>query len=212
MVEKIESMNLKDTYNKIAGDWHKDHQDDSWWVSGTDAFAAFLKVGDTVLDVGCGGGTKSRYLTNKRFKVFGIDFSENMIEIAKREVPEAEFAVMDMKDLSRLNRAFDGVFAQASLLHIPKKEVHSVFREFLSHLKSNGYLYVAVKEKNEGQRDEEIKKESDYGYKYERFFSFYTIDELKQYFLDAGLAIVYEDVVPSGKTQWISVIGRKQEK
>ena len=58
----------------------------------------------------------------------------------------------------------------------------------------------------------EIKKESDYGYEYERFFSFYTIDELRQYFLDAGLAIVHEDVVPSGKTRWISVIGKKVEK
>ena len=203
---------LRETYNKIAGDWHKDHQDDSWWVSGTDAFTAFLKAGDTVLDVGCGGGAKARYLAKKGFKVFGIDFSENMIEIARREVPEAEFAVMDMKDLSRFGREFDGVFAQASLLHITKKEVHSVFREFLSHLKPNGYLYVAVKEGNEGQRDEEIKKESDYGYEYERFFSFYTIDELRQYFLDAGLAIVHEDVVPSGKTRWISVIGKKVEK
>jgi len=181
-------------------------------VSGTDVFAAFLKAGDTVLDVGCGGGTKSKYLTEKGLRVVGIDFSEGMIDIAKREVPKAEFAVMDMKDFSRLDREFDGVFAQASLLHIHKKDVHSVFREFLSHLKPNGYLYVAVKEKNADQADEEVKRESDYGYEYERFFSFYTIDELKQYFLDADLAIVYEDIVPSGKTQWISVIGRKQEK
>ena len=211
MVEKIESMNLKDTYNKIAEDWHKDHQDDAWWVSGTDAFAALLKAGDTILDVGCGGGTKARYLAGKGFKIFGIDFSEGMIEIARREVPEAEFAVMDMKDLSHISREFDGVFAQASLLHIQKKEVHSIFHEFLSRLKPDGYLYVAVKEGDEGQLDEEIKKESDYGYEYERFFSFYTIDELRQYFLDTGLVIVCEDIISSGKTRWISVIGRKRK-
>ena len=201
--------NLKDTYNKIAEDWHKDHKPDTWWIKGTDAFISFLQPGARVLDVGCGGGTKSAYLTEKGFRVVGIDFSERMIEIAHKEVPEAEFAVMDMGDLSRLGREFDGVFAQASLLHIQKKEAHSIFREFLSRLKPNGYLYVAVKEKNEGQRGEEVKRENDYGYEYERFFSFYTIDELKQYFLDAGLAIVYEDIVPSGKTRWLSVIGRK---
>ena len=132
-----------------------------------------------------------------------------MIEIAKREVQEVEFAVMDMRDLSGLRRTFDGIFAQASLLHIQKKDVHSVFHELLSHLKPSGYLYVAVKEKNADQTEEEVKQENDYGYEYKRFFSFYTIDELKQYFLDAGLAIVHEDVVPSGKTRWMSVIGKK---
>lgn len=202
-------MNLKNTYNKIAGDWHKDHIDDTWWVKGTDAFISFLQPGARVLDVGCGGGTKSKYLVEKGFRVVGIDFSEGMIEIARREVPEAEFAVMDMGDLSRLDREFDGAFVQAALLHIPKKEVHSVLREFLSRLKPNGYLYVAVKEKNADQAEEEVKRENDYGYEYERFFSFYTLDELKQYFLDAGLEIVSEDVVPSGKTRWISVIGKK---
>ncbi len=209
--ESYSEEKMREAYNRIAEDWHQDHKPDTWWIKGTDAFISFLRPGAHVLDVGCGGGTKSAYLIEKGFRVVGIDFSDGMIEIAKREVPEAEFAVMDMKDLSGIRREFDGVFAQASLLHIPKNEVHSVFREFLSRLKPNGYLYVAVKEKNEGQLDEEIKKESDYGYEYERFFSFYTSVELKQYFLDAGLAIVYEDVVPSGKTRWISVIGRKQE-
>lgn len=35
------------------------------------------------------------------------------------------------------------------------------------------------------------------------------MDELKQYFLDVGLEVVHEDIVPSGNTRWISVIGRK---
>ncbi len=203
--------NLRDTYNKIAEEWHGDHQSNDWWVPSTNTFISFLPTGASVLDVGCGGGTKAKYLASRGLQVLGIDFSENMIEIARREVPEAEFAVMDMRDLSELRRNFDGIFAQASLLHIPKKEVHSVFRKFLSHLKPNGYLYIAVKEKKEGQPDEEIQKESDYGYEYERFFSFYAFDELKQYFSDADLEIVSENIIPSGKTRWITVIGRKRE-
>ncbi|MBI4114681.1 MAG: class I SAM-dependent methyltransferase [Candidatus Niyogibacteria bacterium] len=210
--ESYSEEKMRDAYNRIAEDWHIDHKPDTWWINGTDAFISFLQPGALVLDVGCGGGVKAQYLAKKGFKVFGIDFSAGMIEIARREVPEAEFAVMDMKDLSSIRREFDGVFAQASLLHIPKKEVHLVFREFLSHLKPNGYLYVAVKEKKDNAPDEEEKQENDYGYEYKRFFSFYTIDELKQYFLDAGLAIVYEGVVPSGKTRWLSVIGRKGKK
>ena len=48
-------MNLKETYNKIAEDWHADHSSDDWWQEGTDKFIWNLKNGASVLDVGCGG-------------------------------------------------------------------------------------------------------------------------------------------------------------
>ena len=82
---------LKSTYNHIAEDWHKDHKEDTWWVEGTDKFVSFLKYNSLVLDVGCGAGVKSNYLINKGLKIVGLDFSEKMIEIAKREVPKVGF-------------------------------------------------------------------------------------------------------------------------
>ncbi len=79
------AMDLKDTYNKIAEDWHKDHTQDDWWVDGTLKFISLVGVGKEVLDVGCGAGTKSKFLKENGLSVTGIDFSEKMIEIAKRE-------------------------------------------------------------------------------------------------------------------------------
>ena len=201
-------MNLKDTYNKIAKDWHKDHQSDDWWVEGTDAFISFLKQGDLVLDVGCAGGFKSKYLINKGLSVLGIDFSENLIEIAKKEVSGAEFLVMDMREVNTLHQKFDGIFAQASLLHLPKKETPEIIKKFFANLKSGGYLYVAVKGARDNISEEEVKEENDYGYSYERFFSYYTTDEIKKYFADAGFEIVYENISEVSST-WIQIIGRK---
>src|SRR5258706_10762297 len=109
-------MNLKDTYNKIAESWHKDHQTDDWWIEGTDKFISLLKQGDSVLDVGCGGGTKTKYLIGKGLKVLGIDFSENLIEIAKREVPQGTFLVMDINNVDMMQENFNGIFMQAVLL------------------------------------------------------------------------------------------------
>ena len=113
-------MNLKETYNKIAEDWHKGHKQDAWWVGGVDKFISFLRSGSLVLDVGCGTGLKSKYLINRGLKVVGIDFSEKMIETAKREVPEGEFWVMDMEEAAKLEGNFNGIFLQAALLHIKK--------------------------------------------------------------------------------------------
>jgi SAM-dependent methyltransferase len=167
-------MFLKDTYNKIAEDWHKDHESDLWWMSGTDQFISFLKNGDLVLDIGCAGGRKSKYLIEHGLRVVGVDISEKFIEIAKKEVPEAEFHVLGLEDLDKLDPVFDDIFMQAVLLHIPKKEVEKNFKKVITKLKAGGYLYVAVKEKYPNGPEEEIKDENDYGYSYQRFFSYFT--------------------------------------
>ena len=202
-------MDLKETYNRIAEDWYKDHHGDDWWVKGTDKFISLLKPHATVLDVGCGAGVKSKYLLDRGLKVIGVDFSDKMIEIAKREVPKGEFYVKDIYDLKDFNKTFDGVFAQAVLLHIPKARIGEAMDNLASRLNEGGYLYVAVKQSRPGEKDEKIEMENDYGYSYERFFSYFTLDEIKGLFEAAGLAVQYENVALYGRTNWIQVIGVK---
>ncbi len=202
-------MNLRDTYNKIANEWHRDHQNDDWWITGTNTFVSMLKPGALVLDVGCAAGTKSKHLISKGLKVVGIDIAEKFIEIAKREVPGAEFLVLGMEEIKTLNRQFDGIFMQASLLHIPRLEAPEVIKQAATRLNDDGLLYIAVKAKKENGPEEEVKTEHDYGYAYTRFFSYFTTDEIKSMIEQAGLKIAYENVTPSGKTHWVQVIGKK---
>ena len=202
-------MDLKSTYNRIAEDWFKDHHGDTWWVEGTDKFVSFLKPGALVLDVGCGAGVKSKYLLDKGLNVVGVDFSEKMIEIAQREVSGATFRVAEIKDLSGLKEDFDGILAQAVLLHIPKSEAGAVVKGLRDKLMNGGYLYIAVKQKREDGKEEEMLKEDDYGYEYERFFSYFTLPEIQKYVSDAGMEMCYENVALSGHTNWIQVICRK---
>jgi len=202
-------MDLKATYNLLAEAWHKDHKSDIWWIGGTDRFADFLNPGSAVLDVGCGAGTKSKYLISKGLRVTGIDFSENLIKIAKREAVNGKFVLLDMREVDKLNQEFDGIFAQATLLHIPRNEIEKVVRGLYNKLKDGGYFYIAVKEKRANGPEEEIKPESGYGHDYERFFSYFSIDEIKEYLRKLNMAICYESITPSGNTRWIQIIGRK---
>lgn len=203
-------MNLKETYNRIAEDWHHDHVDDAWWVEGTDAFIKELPQGGSVLDVGCGSGVKSKYLVERGCKVIGIDISDGLLDIARREVPAAEFRELSMTDLDSMAETFDGVFAQASLLHIPKKEAGEVVQKLAGRLVPGGLLYIAVKEVRSDKSEESIERENDYGYEYERFFSYFTLAELEQYLRDAGLEVVSKSRSPnpSGKTVWLQIIGK----
>src|ERR1035441_8160251 len=110
-------MDLKSTYNRIAKDWDNDHTNDQWWREGLEKFTSLFKSGASILDVGCGSGVKAEILQKKGLKVTGIDFSEKMLEIARRRVPNGNFQLVDLYELSRFNEKFDGIFAQAILLH-----------------------------------------------------------------------------------------------
>jgi 2-polyprenyl-3-methyl-5-hydroxy-6-metoxy-1,4-benzoquinol methylase len=204
-------MDLKETYNRIGENWNVDHANDVWWIEGTDAFIQSLPQGAHVLDVGCATGLKSKYLIEHGFQVHGIDIADTFIEIAKREVPEGSFQELSMMDLDSLTDTFDGVFAQASLLHIPKKDAGEAVQKMARRLVSQGILYIAVKESKEGLPDEGILKEQSYGFEYERFFSYFTMKELESYLAAAGIAVVSEfrNPSPSGKTVWLQIIGRK---
>ena len=59
----------------------------------------------------------------------------------------------------------------------------------------------------------EIRKENDFGYEYERFFSYFTLSEFKDYFNKLGLEIISENVIlsSSGRSNWINITGKKNK-
>ncbi|MFZ3020015.1 MAG: class I SAM-dependent methyltransferase [Minisyncoccia bacterium] len=200
-------MDLKSTYNKIAEDWFRDHDADTWWYSGTDKFLSLLPKDATILDIGCGAGQKTRYISKKGYKVIGADFSEKMIEIAQKQAPEINFEVLDIYEIDKFHKTFDAIFAQAVLLHIPKARVEEVLLKIKSRLNQNGLLYIAVKAVRDDGIEEHTKQENDYGYKYERFFSYYTMSELEKYLSNLNMEVIWKTSTASGHVEWLQIIG-----
>ncbi len=201
---------LRGTYDRIAADWARDHEGDTWWRDGTARFASLLPPGARVLDAGCGSGQKARFFQDLGMHVLGIDFSEKLLDIARRTATGSEFRLLDLRDIGTLPEAFDGVFAQASLLHIPKAETFSVIEGMVSRLVPQGLLYIAVKAQRPGNPEEEVVTENDYGYAYDRFFSYYTMDEMRAHLDRLGLSLVHAEV-PQAATQgdWLQIIARQ---
>jgi SAM-dependent methyltransferase len=201
--------NLKETYDKIAEFWLHDHADDDWWIGGTNTFLSYLKPGAAILDVGCGAGVKSAYLAGKGFRVTGIDFSDRMIELSRQRVSGASFYIKDIYSPLGFKNEFDGIFAQAVLLHIPKRDIPKVLNNILEPLKVSGYFYIAVKEQRDNEQGEEMVTENDYVFEYQRFFSYFKLGEVKNYLTQAGIQIINEVVTTSGRRNWIQVVGKK---
>ena len=203
-------MDLKQTYNRIANDWHADHADDTWWIAPMESFLEQIPKNSLVLDVGCAGGTKARFMMERGMRVIGIDIAEKFIDIAKHENPGGDFRVLDMLKVGSMSERFDAICAQASLLHIPKQQIPLVMAGFSMVLKSGGKLAIAVKEKRPHQPEEQMVVEDDYGYSYERFFSYFSEEEMRDACAKAGIPCQECCLIVAGKTNWLHIVGVKK--
>ena len=108
-----------------------------------DRFLKYLKPDALILDLGCGSGRDSRYFLSKGYAVEAIDGSEEMVRIA-RQVTGLPVRQMLFSELDETDR-YDGVFACASLLHVPSEELPDIIRRVSKALKNNGIFYVSFK-------------------------------------------------------------------
>lgn len=148
-------------------------------------FINFLPAEAKIIDIGCGSGRDAKIFTENGLSVLGIDFSQNLINIAKNNAPSAEFQIMDIETMTFTPSLFDGAWAGCALSHISKKILPSVLQNIHSLLKANGYFYLTVK-KGVGEGLEEDLR---YG-NFEKFWSFFEEDELANYVRSANFKIV----------------------
>ena len=104
------------------------HKYDSVWSSSTRQFirplldAAEVARGMSVLDVGCGPGYVSGAVAERGAVPIGMDFSREMVGIAKRMFPQIEFREGDAEKLPFADASFDRVLANFALLHLADPE------------------------------------------------------------------------------------------
>ena len=107
-------------------------------------FSSLIPKGGKVLDAGCGAGLPFTKYLSERFDVIGIDISEKQIELAKANVPGAQFLVKDMTQLDFPDNHFDGILAYYSIIHIPREENEGLFLNFYQMLKSKGVVLLCL--------------------------------------------------------------------
>lgn len=110
---------------------------------------AFIREGDTVVDLGSGAGNDAfvaRSITGENGKVIGIDFTEKMIEKARTNVEKlnyhnVEFRQGDIEDIPLADNTADVVVSNCVLNLVPDKE--QAFRETFRILKPGGHFSVS---------------------------------------------------------------------
>lgn len=138
-----------DTYNKSAENFQNRFMDMHLYDETYDEFCRRVeKPGARILEIACGPGNITRYISNRRpdFRILGTDLSYRMIELARINVPSAEFRVMDCRNISKLDGHFDAVMCGFCLPYLSGEESAKLFCDAFHLLNPGGLLYASAME------------------------------------------------------------------
>ncbi len=187
----MEKLTQKEVWNNIALDWKEFRQKPRKEV------IEFLnECGGNLLDIGCGSGR--HFLRKEGLKVFGVDFSEKMIELAKQNVEKEnlslELKLMEDK-IPYSNEYFDN-FICIAVLHCieTKKRRIDFLREIVRVLKKEGKGFLEVWSRNQ-KRVKNREKDSFIPWtarnqKFNRYYYLYDLEELKKELESVGFKIL----------------------
>jgi SAM-dependent methyltransferase len=155
----------------------------------------------TILDLGCGPGRDLAYFKSQGHVAVGLDASNAFVEMA-RAATDCEVLHQSFLDMTLEASRFDGIFANASLFHVPTQELVRVLRTLRESLRPRGVLFTS----NPRGVDTE-------GYSGERYGAFLTLETWRTYVTAAGFTELSHYYRPAGKPlaeqPWLATVWRR---
>lgn len=191
---------------------HYDQRAEDFWQGTRDHdvrqnMAALLKHIEgtppfTILDFGCGPGRDLKAFRDLGHEAVGLEGSARFASMAREysgcEVLEQDFLALDLPAAR-----FDGVFANASLFHVPGRELPRVLRELHAALKPGGVLFSS----NPRGANEE-------GWNKGRYGVYHDLDAWRSYLAAAGFAELDHYYRPPGlpreQQPWLASVWRRR--
>ena len=155
----------------------------------------------SILDLGCGPGRDLRHFRSLGHEAVGLDGAREFVAMA-REFSGCQVLHQDFLAMALPGCRFDGVFANASLFHVPSQELPRVLRELAGTLKPRGVLFCSNPRGNnqEGLNDD-------------RYGCYLDLDTWRAFVTAAGFTELHHYFRPSGlprdQQPWLATVWRK---
>lgn len=164
-------------------------------------FMSALPTEARVLDLGCGTGRTTAFMVRAGLEAEGWDASPEMAAIGAKQY-DIEIKTATFTDLDS-DAAYDGIFANFSLLHAPKSEMPDILSRIARALKPGGHLHIGLKMGKGEKRD-----------RLGRFYAYYSDPEITALLNDVGLPSIDRsygaDIGLDGEpAAWIILLAQK---
>jgi len=162
------------TWNKLAKAYQDKFMDISDYKDSLDHFISILETGSKVLEAGCGPGNITSYLYSARpdLEIMAIDFAPSMIGLAKMNVPQAEFLVMDCRDVNDIDKKFEAIVCGFCIPYLNLDDCKAFIKNISSKLEERGFIYISWIEDDHARSGFEVGSTGDgtYVYYYDEAF------------------------------------------
>ena len=156
-----------------------------------------------ILDLGCGPGRDLRAFTELGHEVTGLDGAAELVALARAET-DCPVLLQDFLALDLPAARFDGIFANASLFHVPSSQIARVLSDLAAALKPGGALFCS---NPRGDNQE--------GWVGGRYGCFWNLETWRELVTEAGFAELRHYYRPPGRPRheqpWLATVWRKTE-
>ncbi len=190
-----------DYYDREAQNWsdaHGGNERESYWQREMDKLHELLP-GGKVIEIGSGAGKDASALIRMGYDYAGTDASKGLIEVAKKRNPEAIFMNAAVDELDFPDDSFDGFWAAAVLLHIPKDRIDEALQSIKRVIKPGGYGFISMKAGAEERTDPQT----------DRWFAFYSQAGFGEALEKNGFEIADKETRKGEKDTWLVYYVRK---
>ncbi|MFS8111849.1 class I SAM-dependent methyltransferase [Rhizobium jaguaris] len=166
-----------------------------------DAFLNALPAGASILELGCGGGQDAAYMISRGFNVTPTDGSAEIAKQAEKLIGKPVI-VRRFEELED-HQIYDGVWAEASLLHVLRPDLPGIFNRIHRALKSGGIFHASFKA---GEAE---------GYdSFGRYYNYLSADWLAKLLISTGWEDISLNETDGGgydgkPTKWLRMRARK---
>jgi 2-polyprenyl-3-methyl-5-hydroxy-6-metoxy-1,4-benzoquinol methylase len=183
------SQKAVDIFNANAQRYEEKFMDVQIYATGLNLFCQHLENQKAeILDIACGPGNMAQYLLkhNPEYQLMGIDLAPQMLDLAKKSNPLAQFMLMDARNITSLHKKFHGILAAFCMPYLNKTEALQLIADAAQLLHPEGMLYLSTMEDAYEQSRYHKSSAGD-----EMFIHYHQADYLTEAFIQHGFSIVY---------------------
>ena len=141
------------TFNRVASEYQEIFMNFDLYDDSYDTFCELLIQNADVLEIACGPGNITKYILTKRpdLNIDATDFADNMLALAKANVPQANFINLDARAINTLTKKYNGVLCGFCFPYLSKTECIKLIEDSAILLEQHGVLYFSFIEDEHGK-------------------------------------------------------------